>query len=82
MILVLYSVIAFAITLLLQIIVIVILEKNKRNKITEINVEDEYKRNKKIIVKILVALVISVFIGILVFFGIGIAILIGLQEGR
>ena len=76
------SVIAFIITFLLQIIGIVILEKKKSKKINKSNVEDEYKRNNKLIIKILVALQISIFVSIIVFYGIGIAILIGLQEGR
>lgn len=76
------SVIAFIITFLLQIIGIVILEKKKSKKINKSNVEDEYKRNNKLIIKILVALLISILVSIIVFYGIGIAILIGLQEGR
>ena len=76
------SVIAFIITFLLHIIGIVILEKKKSKKINKSNVEDEYKRNNKLIIKILVALLISIFVSIIVFYGIGIAILIGLQEGR
>ena len=58
------------------------IRKKKSKKINKSNVEDEYKRNNKLIIKILVALLISIFVSIIVFYGIGIAILIGLQEGR
>lgn len=77
----LYGLIAFIITFLLQLIGIILVARRKKNN-QQLSIEQKYKSNMKLILKIIIALIIAVVIGIITLYVIGIAILIGLREGH
>lgn len=71
----------FLVTFLIEMSGIIIIEKRKKNT-DKISIEQEYKNNMKFIAKIIIVLIIAIIIGIISFYGFGIAILIGLREGH
>lgn len=75
----LYGLISFIITFLLQLIGIILAARRKKNN-QQLSIEQKYKSNMKLILKIIIALIIAVVIGIITLYVIGIAILIGLRE--
>ncbi len=66
--LILYPLIIFVIVFLVQLVFILKKAKNSTNI--------------KIAIKLFVALIISAIIGIILFYGLGFAVLVSLQEGR
>ena len=64
------AVIVFVITLIIQYLGLIIIERIKRKD--KLNIEEEYKKNNIIIVKMLVAILIAIFCAAIYFYGIGI----------
>lgn len=64
------SVVVFIIALIIQLLGLIIINIKKGKD--KLNVEEEYKKNNIIIIKILLSIVISVFCAIIYFYGIGI----------
>ena len=77
--LILYSIMIFFISLFSQIAFIVIKRKKYKSNLSD---EEEFKINIKIVIKILVAIIISCILGIITFYGLGIATLIFLRNGN
>ena len=77
-----YSIIAFFVSLTIQIVCILIINarKNKVNK--TLNIEDEYKRNMRLIIKIIIAIIISVIISVITFYVLGITVIGLLRQGH
>ena len=69
--LIIYALIVFILTFILQTFLIITVEKKKRKKLTNITIEDEYNRNNKIVIRILMALILSMIFAILSFYVIG-----------
>lgn len=55
---------------------------NKKNKIVYNDIQKKDKKHWKLVIKILVALIISIIVGVLSFYILGIYVLIGLNAGR
>lgn len=70
--LIIYALIVFILTFILQTFLIIAVEKKKRKKLTEMTIENEYNRNNKIVVRILMSLILSMIFVILSFYAIGI----------
>lgn len=64
------AVIVFVITLIIQYFWLIIIERIKRKD--KLNIEEEYKKNNIIIVKMLVAILIAIFCAVIYFYGMGI----------
>ena len=64
------AVIVFVITLIIQYFGLIIIERIKRKD--KLNIEEEYKKNNIIIVKMLVAILIAIFCAVIYFYGMGI----------
>ena len=54
----------------------------RKNKIVYNDIQKKDKKNWKLVIKILVALIISIIVGVLSFYILGIYVLIGLNAGR
>ena len=79
---ILYSVVAFLISLIIQIIFILIIHSRKKNENGKTDVEEEYKRNMKLVIKIIIAIIISVIISVITFYTLGIAVIGFLRQGH
>ena len=77
-----YSLIVFCVSFIFQIILIFLIERKRRIKQKEIDLEKIYGNNMKIIVKILIAIIISVVLAIITFYIVGIACIGMLREGH
>ncbi|MBQ2937821.1 MAG: hypothetical protein IJE05_02935 [Clostridia bacterium] len=80
--LILCTIIVFISTFLIQTLFIIRTERKQKNKLNEIDIEKEYRRNMKIVVKFLIALIISSIFAVISFYGFGIAIIGALREGH
>lgn len=80
--LIVYSIIAFMISLFIQIVCILILNAKKTKSIKTTSVEEEYKRNMKLIIKIIIAIIISIIISVITFYVLGIAVIGFLRQGH
>ena len=80
--LILYSVIAFLISFIIQMTFIAImhLRKIKNNRANDI--EEEYKLNMKLVIKIIIAIIISVIISVITFYVLGITVIGLLRQGH
>ncbi len=54
----------------------------RKNKIVYNDIQKKDKKHWKLVIKILVALIISIIVGVLSFYILGIYVLIGLNAGR
>ena len=54
----------------------------RKNKIVYNDIQKKDKKHRKLVIKILVALIISIIVGVLSFYILGIYVLIGLNAGR
>ena len=79
--LILYPLLVFMITFLIQLFFI-LYNKKRKNEEIYININKESRENIKFAIKMIVALIISVIIGIIFFYVFGILVLVGLNEGR
>lgn len=80
--LILYPIIAFFVSLTIQILFIIIDYKRKKKSNKTIDVEKEFKRNMKLIIKIIIAISISILIAVITFYVIGIAVIGFLRQGH
>ena len=80
--LILYSIIAFLVSLTIQIVSILIINIRKNKKNQTIDVEKEYKRNMKLVIKILIAVIISFIIAIITLYALGITTIGLLRQGH
>lgn len=79
---ILYSVIAFLVSLTTQIVFIIILHTRKKKANKTIEPEEEYKINMRLVIRIIIAIIISVIIAIISFYVLGIAIIGFLRQGH
>ena len=75
--LIIYPFIIFVGIFLIQLFFII-----RKNKIVYNDIQKKHKKHWKLVIKILVALIISIIVGVLSFYILGIYILIGLNAGR
>lgn len=78
---ILYSVIAFLVSLTIQMVFIIILHTRKKANKT-IDAEEEYKLNMRLVIRIIIAIIISVIISIITFYVLGIAVIGFLRQGH
>lgn len=75
-----YTISVFIISFILQIFLLILIERKKRNKLNELTIEAEYKINIKFATKIILALLISIVLAVVTFYGLGIYILYELRK--
>lgn len=79
---ILYSVIAFLVSLTIQMVFIIILYMRKKKANKTIDAEEEYKINMRLVIRIIIAIIISVIISIITFYVLGIAVIGFLRQGH
>ncbi len=79
---ILYSVIAFFVSLTIQISFIIIMHIRKKKANKTIDVKEEYKINMKLVIRIIIAIIISVIISVITFYVLGIAVIGFLRQGH
>lgn len=79
---ILYSVIAFLVSLTIQMVFIIILHTRKKKANKTINADEEYKINIRLVIRIIIAIIISVIISIITFYVLGIAVIGFLRQGH
>lgn len=76
------AIVIFIVSFIFQIFCLMLSEKNKKKKLKELTIEDEYNRNIKFAIKIILALIISIILCVVTFYGIGILTLFELRKGH
>ena len=79
---ILYSIIAFFVSLTIQIFFIIIMYTRKKKANKTIDVEEEYRISMKLVIRIIIAIIISVIISVITFYALGIAIIGYLRQGH
>lgn len=79
---ILYSIIAFLVSLAIQMVFIIILHKRKKKVNKTIDAEEEYIINMRLVIRIIIAIIISVIISIITFYVLGIAVIGFLRQGH
>lgn len=79
---ILYSVIAFLVSLTIQIVFILIMHIRKKKANRTIDTEDEYKTNMRLVTRIIIAIIISVIISVITFYAFGISVIGFLRQGH
>ena len=80
--LLLYPILVFIISFIVQILLIEKKRKNKNARERDINIEKEHKWNIKRLIKIVIAFILSFFLAIITLYGLVFVVLTSLQEGR
>ena len=82
MAIILYSLIAFLVSLIIQMAFIIIMHTRKKKANKTIDAEEEYKINIKLVTRIIISIIISAIIFVVTFYVLGIAVIGFLRQGH
>lgn len=79
---IIYSIIVFLVSLFIQIFLLLFIHIRKNKINMQSDVEEKYKRNMKLIIKILIVFIVSIIIATITFYTLGFAELAFLRRGH